>query len=191
MQLVAQLAGDPGAQHPHGHAAQRCGAAAVEAEVAQRLADGLLQDEQGLRPLDTEDERLGADVGNLGVPAALAELPRQPVAAPRGVAELLLAEPDEDALGGDPAVLIQLHVVPDLAGLEPGQVVSPAVARNSRACRPRSSTLLSDVQSPRYADRTCAWASCPSFRIHREHDLREPAVPALGVGLVLRRPPPG
>ena len=33
---------------------------------------------------------------------------------------------------------------------------SPALLRNSRACLPRSSTLLSDVQSPRYADRT--WA---------------------------------
>ena len=59
VQLIAQLAGDPSAQHPHGHAAQRCGAAAVESEVTQRLADGLLQDEQGPRSLDPEDERLG------------------------------------------------------------------------------------------------------------------------------------
>jgi len=91
----------------------------VEAVVAQRPAGGLLQDEQRLRPLHAEDERLGADVAELGVPAVLAEPPRQPVTASGGVDELFLAEPDEDALGGDPAVPVELHVVLHLTGLEP------------------------------------------------------------------------
>jgi hypothetical protein len=40
----------------------------------------------------------------------------------------VVVEPAEDALGGDPAVLVELDVVLDLSDLEPGQVVRPEAA---------------------------------------------------------------
>ena len=121
--------------------------------------------------------------------SALAELPRQPVAAPRGVAELLLAEPDEDALGGDPAVLVKLHVVPDLAGLEPGQVVQPSRGDELQGLPAPHQHLAQrrPVAEVRRPDMHLGLLR-PASVLHREQDLREPAVPALGVGLVLRCP---
>ena len=122
MQFVSEFSGDPGAQDPDRDSTDVGIPTSVETDIPQAFAGGCFQGEQGTGPLNAEDEQIGTEVGDLRIPAPLAELPDQPVSTSGGVEELFRTEPTEHSFRGDPAVLVQLNMVLDLPQFEGGQI---------------------------------------------------------------------
>src|SRR5438094_659321 len=80
----------------------------------------------------------------------------------------------QHALGSDPAVLVELHVVLDLADLEPGQASHPQPAEELQGPRPADGHLVQRCPVPEVAGLDVREALVGPVRVlQRQQDLRE------------------